>query len=79
MKTSSVRSTAVGRSSGPARDSLIEAALYEVFAPVLARNVLRRLEFHFVPKHASWLNTRQYLPTVRTLVPSLSLHIIALA
>ena len=32
------------------------AALYEVFAPELARNMLRRLEFHFVPKHASWLN-----------------------
>ena len=32
------------------------AALYEVFAPELARNVLRRLEFHFVPKHASWLD-----------------------
>ena len=32
------------------------AALYEVFAPEVARDVLRRLEFHFVPKHASWLN-----------------------
>ena len=32
------------------------AALYEVFAPEVARGVLRRLEFHFVPKHASWLN-----------------------
>ena len=32
------------------------AALYEVFAPEVAREVLRRLEFHFVPKHASWLN-----------------------
>ena len=32
------------------------AALYEVFAPEVARNVLRRSEFHFVPKHASWLN-----------------------
>ena len=32
------------------------AALYEVFAPSVAREVLRRLEFHFVPKHASWLN-----------------------
>ena len=31
------------------------AALYEV-APSVAREVLRRLEFHFVPKHASWLN-----------------------
>lgn len=33
-----------------------EAALYRTFAPEEARRVLRRLEFHFVPKHASWLN-----------------------
>ncbi len=32
------------------------AALYEVFAPEVARETLRRLEFRFVPKHASWLN-----------------------
>jgi hypothetical protein len=32
------------------------AALYEAFAPAEARRVLRRLEFHFLPKHASWLN-----------------------
>jgi transposase len=32
------------------------AALYEAFAPAEARRLLRRLEFHFVPKHASWLN-----------------------
>ena len=32
------------------------AALYEIFTPREAREVLRRLEFHFVPKHASWLN-----------------------
>ena len=32
------------------------AALCEVFAPEVARAVLGRLEFHFVPKHASWLN-----------------------
>lgn len=31
-------------------------ALYEAFPPEEARRVLRRLEFHFVPKHASWLN-----------------------
>jgi transposase len=31
-------------------------ALYESFAPQEARRVLRRLEFHYVPKHASWLN-----------------------
>jgi transposase len=32
------------------------AALYETFAPAEARRVLRRVEFHYVPKHASWLN-----------------------
>ena len=32
------------------------AALYEVFAPAVAREVLRRLELHRVPKHASWLD-----------------------
>ena len=26
------------------------------FEPVEARRVLRRLEFHYTPKHASWLN-----------------------
>jgi hypothetical protein len=31
-------------------------ALYEAFPACEARRVLRRLEFHFVPKHASWLN-----------------------
>ena len=32
------------------------AAFYEAFAPPEARRVLRKLEFHYVPKHASWLN-----------------------
>jgi transposase len=31
-------------------------ALYQAFPAAEARRVLRRLEFHFVPKHASWLN-----------------------
>jgi transposase len=31
-------------------------ALYQAFPPDEARRVLRRLEFHYVPKHASWLN-----------------------
>jgi transposase len=31
-------------------------ALYQVFPPYEARRLLRRLEFHYVPKHASWLN-----------------------
>jgi len=32
------------------------SALYEAFDPAEARRLLRRLEFHFTPKHASWLN-----------------------
>jgi transposase len=32
------------------------AALYEAFEPAEARRILRRLEFHYTPKHASWLN-----------------------
>jgi DDE superfamily endonuclease len=32
------------------------AALYERFAPEEARRILRRLEFHYTPKHGSWLN-----------------------
>jgi DDE superfamily endonuclease len=31
-------------------------ALYEAFSPEEARRILRRLEFHYTPKHASWLN-----------------------
>src|SRR6202046_4966881 len=31
-------------------------ALYQRFPADEARRVLRRLEFHYVPKHASWLN-----------------------
>jgi hypothetical protein len=32
------------------------AALYEVFDPVEAKRILDRLEFHYTPKHGSWLN-----------------------
>jgi transposase len=32
------------------------AALYESLEPAEARRILRRLEFHYTPKHASWLN-----------------------
>jgi len=32
------------------------AALYQRFAPAEARRILSRIEFHFTPKHASWLN-----------------------
>jgi len=32
------------------------SALYESFEPAEARRILRRLEIHYTPKHASWLN-----------------------
>ena len=32
------------------------AALYQSFPACEARRLLRRLEFHYVPRHASWLN-----------------------
>jgi len=33
-----------------------DAALYETFPAAEARRILRRLEFHYTPKHGSWLN-----------------------
>jgi transposase len=35
------------------------AALYEVFEPAEARRILDRLEFHYTPKHGSWLNVAE--------------------
>lgn len=32
------------------------AALYETFPPAEAKCILDRLEFHYTPKHSSWLN-----------------------
>jgi DDE superfamily endonuclease len=31
-------------------------ALYEAFSPTEARRIARKLDFHYTPKHASWLN-----------------------
>jgi transposase len=31
-------------------------ALYKAYPPQEARRILRKLEFHYTPKHASWLN-----------------------
>jgi hypothetical protein len=58
----------------------LPAALYEVFVPAEAKRILDRLEFHFTPKHGSWLNmaeiefsvlSRQclngYIPSMATL------------
>jgi hypothetical protein len=32
------------------------SALYQTFPAPEARRILRRLEFHHIPRHASWLN-----------------------
>lgn len=32
------------------------SALYEVFEPAQAKRILDRFEFHYTPKHGSWLN-----------------------
>ena len=32
------------------------ASLYEAFSPQEARRILDKIEFHYTPKHGSWLN-----------------------
>jgi transposase len=32
------------------------AALYQTFSPSEARRLVKRLDFHYTPKHGSWLN-----------------------
>lgn len=32
------------------------ASLYEAFEPAEARRILRKIHFHYTPKHGSWLN-----------------------
>src|ERR1700686_2596628 len=34
----------------------VAGALYHTFPPAEARRILRRIQFHYTPKHASWLN-----------------------
>jgi hypothetical protein len=35
------------------------ACLYEAFEPARARRIARRLEWHYTPKHGSWLNVAE--------------------
>lgn len=32
------------------------SSLYEIFEPTEARRIIKKLEMHYTPKHASWLN-----------------------
>jgi hypothetical protein len=40
----------------PPADTPHIGSLYEAFDPVKARELARRLEIHYTPKHSSWLN-----------------------
>ena len=35
------------------------ASLYVAFPPAEARRIAKRLEFHYTPKHGSWLNVAE--------------------
>ena len=43
-------------STGQALNTHRPASLYETFPAAEARRVAKRLEFHYTPKHGSWLN-----------------------
>ncbi len=34
----------------------VPSALYQAFEPAVAKRILDKLEFHYTPKHGSWLN-----------------------
>jgi len=36
--------------------SLIRASFYEAFPPEEAQRLINRFEFHYTPKHGSWLD-----------------------
>lgn len=48
-------------------------ALYEAFPPEEARRILKKLEFHFTPKHGSWLDMAEI--ELSAFSRSLKLHI----
>ena len=50
-------------SMGQALNTHRMASLCETFPPAEARRIVKHLEFHHTPKHASWLNPVLSLPT----------------
>lgn len=49
------------------------AALYEAFPPEEARRILKKLDFHFTPKHGNWLDMAEI--ELSAFSRSLKLHI----
>ena len=41
----------------------VPASLYKAFEPAQAKCILDKLEFHYTPKHGSWLNMAEIEPT----------------
>jgi transposase len=44
----------------------VKASLYKAFTPAEARRILDKLEFHYTPKHGSWLNMAEIELSVLT-------------
>ena len=44
----------------------VPSALYEAFQPAEAKRILDKLEFHYTPKHGSWLNIAEIELSVLT-------------
>ena len=38
-----------------------QGAFYEAFPPEQARELVEKIEFHYTPKHGSWLNVAENL------------------
>ena len=61
------------------------ASLYKTFPPKEARELLKRLEFHYTPKHGSWLNMAEITISAMTIqcinrrIPNLDVLVTELA
>ncbi len=42
------------------------ASLYKAFPPDEAKRILKKLEFHYTPKHGSWLNMAELMLSIYT-------------
>ena len=51
----------------------VKASLYKAFEPEEAKRILDKLEFHYTPKHGSWLNMAEIELSVLTRLPFLVL------
>ena len=58
-------------STGQALNTHRVASLYETFPAAEARRIAKRLEFHYTPKHGSWLNLAEieFSVLVRSCLP----------